>query len=102
MIVPAGAVAADAPAVKAARRFNAAVAEAEWSNERGEVLLVLKVAGGLKGKGPVGIAVAQAEDVALVLHTSGTTGRPKAVPLTHTNLTRTMSMCGLQSLRNLC
>ncbi|KAG8823502.1 hypothetical protein FRC17_009311, partial [Serendipita sp. 399] len=29
------------------------------------------------------------EDVALVLHTSGTTGRPKSVPLAHRNLMRT-------------
>jgi oxalate---CoA ligase len=29
---------------------------------------------------------AQAEDVALVLHTSGTTARPKLVPLTHANI----------------
>ncbi len=29
---------------------------------------------------------AQADDVALVLHTSGTTSRPKIVPLTHANL----------------
>ncbi len=29
---------------------------------------------------------AQADDVALVLHTSGTTSRPKIVPLTHKNL----------------
>ncbi|KAG8893263.1 hypothetical protein FRC01_013694, partial [Tulasnella sp. 417] len=29
------------------------------------------------------------EDVALVLHTSGTTGRPKSVPLTHHNLLTT-------------
>ncbi|QRV76240.1 AMP binding enzyme [Ceratobasidium sp. AG-Ba] len=31
----------------------------------------------------------QPDDVALVLHTSGTTGRPKSVPLTHANLLRT-------------
>lgn len=30
-------------------------------------------------------------DVALVLHTSGTTGRPKIVPLTHSNLTHSAS-----------
>ena len=30
--------------------------------------------------------LAQAEDVALLLHTSGTTSRPKLVPLTHRNL----------------
>jgi len=33
---------------------------------------------------PAGLA--EADDVALVLHTSGTTSRPKLVPLTHTNL----------------
>lgn len=31
-------------------------------------------------------ALTQSEDVALVLHTSGTTSRPKIVPLTHANL----------------
>lgn len=90
VVVPAGAVAADAPAVKAARKFNAAIAEVEWSPQKGQVLLVLKESGKLAGKSAVEAAVAEPEDVALVLHTSGTTGRPKAVPLTHRNLTRTM------------
>ncbi|KAJ3169637.1 hypothetical protein HDU88_000828 [Geranomyces variabilis] len=31
-----------------------------------------------------------ADDVALMLHTSGTTGRPKGVPLTHGNILRTL------------
>jgi acyl-CoA synthetase (AMP-forming)/AMP-acid ligase II len=31
-------------------------------------------------------SIAQGEDIALVLHTSGTTSRPKMVPLTHQNL----------------
>lgn len=39
---------------------------------------------------PNPVMKAEPEDVALVLHTSGTTGRPKAVPLSHRNLTRTM------------
>ncbi|KAJ2480569.1 Peroxisomal-coenzyme A synthetase, partial [Coemansia sp. RSA 2052] len=30
------------------------------------------------------------DDLALLLHTSGTTGRPKAVPLTHANIARSM------------
>ena len=32
------------------------------------------------------LELADADDVALVLHTSGTTGRPKLVPLTHRNI----------------
>lgn len=96
IIVPAGAVAADAPAVKAARKFGAAVAEVAWDAGKGEVVLVVKEKGSLKGAVPV--AKAEEEDVALVLHTSGTTGRPKAVPLTHRNLTRTMSMFTLNLL----
>ena len=32
------------------------------------------------------LGLAEADDVALVLHTSGTTSRPKIVPLSHTNL----------------
>jgi acyl-CoA synthetase (AMP-forming)/AMP-acid ligase II/acyl carrier protein len=38
--------------------------------------------------GPPGFG--EAEDIALVLHTSGTTSRPKLVPLTHTNLLASM------------
>jgi oxalate---CoA ligase len=36
---------------------------------------------------PALAGAAQAEDIALVLHTSGTTSRPKIVPLTHRNVT---------------
>ena len=36
--------------------------------------------------GPPSRATALPADPALLLHTSGTTGRPKAVPLTHANL----------------
>ena len=39
---------------------------------------------------PVPIARPDADDVALVLHTSGTTGKPKAVPLTQRRLYATM------------
>jgi oxalate---CoA ligase len=35
---------------------------------------------------PAGLAGARPDDVALVLHTSGTTSRPKQVPLLHRNL----------------
>lgn len=42
---------------------------------------------------PAGEALAdppRGDDVALFLHTSGTTSRPKGVPLTHTNLTASL------------
>lgn len=88
VLVPRGAVAADSPAVRAARKFNAAIAECYWDSAKGEVALDVKDAGRLGVHVPV--QEAQPDDVALVLHTSGTTSRPKVVPLTHRNLTRTM------------
>lgn len=87
VLVPKGQ--ADGPAVKAAQKYKAAVAECYWDGK--EVVLDIKDEGKLKGNGNKTVETAQPDDVALVLHTSGTTGRPKAVPLTHKNLTRTMS-----------
>ncbi|CAK7239811.1 MAG: hypothetical protein STHCBS139747_001246 [Sporothrix thermara] len=89
VLVPRGAFAADAPAVRAARKFNAAIAESYWDAERGEVALDVKEFGALKG-GPLPSLWPKQHDVALILHTSGTTSRPKVVPLTHRNLTVTM------------
>jgi acyl-CoA synthetase (AMP-forming)/AMP-acid ligase II len=86
-LVPRGSVAKDGAAVRAARKFNAAIAECYWDDSVGEVILDVKESGKLSSQP---IARAQPDDVALVLHTSGTTGRPKAVPLTHRNLTTTM------------
>ncbi|KAH8602168.1 hypothetical protein B0O99DRAFT_605778 [Bisporella sp. PMI_857] len=87
-LVPKGSFAQDGPAVRAARKYKAAIAECYWNGR--EVVLDVKDEGKLKGKGNQKVEQALPEDVALVLHTSGTTGRPKAVPLTHRNLTRTM------------
>ena len=41
---------------------------------------------GTDGPPSPGSGLCQAEDIALVLHTSGTTSRPKIVPLSHSNL----------------
>ncbi|KAF8862322.1 acetyl-CoA synthetase-like protein [Acephala macrosclerotiorum] len=87
-LVPQGSYAKDGPAVRAARKYQAAIAECYWNGH--EVVLDVKEEGKLKGKGNQKVETAQPDDIALVLHTSGTTGRPKAVPLTHRNLTRTM------------
>ncbi|KXT11070.1 hypothetical protein AC579_8549 [Pseudocercospora musae] len=88
VLVPQGQ--ADGPAVKAARRYNAAVAEVYLHPRTNEVVLEVKEKGRLEGRGNAPLERAQPEDTALVLHTSGTTGRPKAVPLSHRNLTRTI------------
>ncbi|KAK6084956.1 peroxisomal-coenzyme A synthetase [Seiridium cupressi] len=90
VLVPRGAYEADAPAVRAARKFNAAIAECYWDELKKEVALDVKDLGQLKGKGKQEVLKPQTDDVALVLHTSGTTSRPKVVPLTHRNLVRTM------------
>ncbi len=106
-LVPRGSFHRNEPVVCAARKYKAAIAECYWNGR--EVVLDIKDLGKLSGKDGQEIQKAQPDDIALVLHTSGTTGRPKAVcpghgvctggpsdclfkvPLTHRNLTRTMS-----------
>jgi acyl-CoA synthetase (AMP-forming)/AMP-acid ligase II len=87
-LVPKGSFQQDGAAVRAARKYKAAIAECYWNGR--EVVLDVKDEGKLRGRGNQKVEKAQPDDIALVLHTSGTTGRPKAVPLTHRNLTRTM------------
>jgi len=76
-LVPQGSFQQDVPAVRAARKYKAAIAECYWNGE--EVVLDVKDQGKLAGKGIQKVEKAQPDDVALVLHTSGTTGKPKAV-----------------------
>jgi oxalate---CoA ligase len=88
ILVPRGAVEKNEASVRAARRHGSAVAECYLDGST--VRIDVKEKGKLAERLHSRLATAQAEDVALVLHTSGTTGRPKAVPLTHRNLTTTM------------
>jgi oxalate---CoA ligase len=72
------------PAREVAARRGVAVIELEPSSSReaGAFTLVCDSRGSTQGDVP-----ANPDDVALVLHTSGTTSRPKMVPLTHANIT---------------
>ncbi|KAI4245057.1 MAG: hypothetical protein L6R40_002656 [Gallowayella cf. fulva] len=88
LLVPRHSYRQDGPAIRAARKHRAAIAECFWNGR--EVVLDVKDRGVLAAAEQQGLQDAQPDDVALVLHTSGTTGRPKAVPLTHLNLTTTM------------
>ena len=78
IVVPRGAFAQNHASVGAARRNQVAVVECFWDG-RG-VVLELKDAGRLfEGKEVDVNQRAQPSDIALVLHTSGTTAKPKAV-----------------------
>lgn len=76
-LVPKGAFEKNEPAVRAAQKYGAAIAECYFDGH--EIVLDVKDAGKLKSKGDKPVLKAEPDDVALVLHTSGTTGRPKAV-----------------------
>ncbi len=89
VLVPRDSHRQNEPVVRAARKHQAAIAECFWDGR--EVVLDLKDPGKLADEQQKDLCEAQPDDIALVLHTSGTTGRPKAVPLTHLNLTTTMS-----------
>ena len=52
----------------------------------GHLAFDVKEKGKLDGLGAADLTKPYEADVALVLHTSDTTGRPKAVPLTHRNI----------------
>jgi acyl-CoA synthetase (AMP-forming)/AMP-acid ligase II len=73
---------ADTPAVGAAERLSIPVATLRFdvSDPAGVFQLGGSTAAPRAGQ------LAASDDVALVLHTSGTTSRPKIVPLTHQNL----------------
>jgi acyl-CoA synthetase (AMP-forming)/AMP-acid ligase II len=80
LVVQAG---VDSPAIQVARNQGTPVVE--FSSQPDDPAGVFE----FKGFSPApntSVDLPQAEDVALVLHTSGTTARPKMVPLTHQNL----------------
>ncbi|MFO0995803.1 MAG: acyl--CoA ligase [Alphaproteobacteria bacterium] len=81
LVIEAG---ADSPAIAVATRLGVPVLRLTVSAGAPSGLFALdgQAVGPAKSDGPAG-----PEDVALVLHTSGTTSRPKIVPLSQTNIT---------------
>lgn len=67
----------------AAAANNVAVIEVTWCPTTGSVIFA---SSSLPAPAPAALPAPPADAVALILHTSGTTNRPKAVPLTHANL----------------
>ena len=72
----------ESPAIDVAKARNIPVVRLVAGAHAGDFGLKADLKGTPAAGGP-----AQAGDIALVLHTSGTTSRPKIVPLTHTNVT---------------
>jgi amino acid adenylation domain-containing protein len=74
---------ADSPAIEVARKHAIAIIELSAAAESDTGIF------SIQGEGLPALSdgdFAQADDIALILYTSGTTARPKMVPLTHANL----------------
>ena len=82
LIVAAG---GETPAREVAAKLGVAVLELNPQPEKGAGTFTLSTTAKIDGTN-IKKGLAQADDVALILHTSGTTSRPKIVPLTHRNV----------------
>ncbi|KAJ2754805.1 hypothetical protein GGH94_000108 [Coemansia aciculifera] len=83
----------DNEGVKAAQKLGIPVWTVGWSTDAGGVQLAALGSPPVdppEHKHPNVVVGPKPDDIALLLHTSGTTGRPKAVPLTHANIARSM------------
>ena len=79
------AVGSETPARAVAAKLGVAVLEMQATPEQGAGSFTLSCAGTPPGAAK-NTGAAQIDDVALILHTSGTTSRPKIVPLSHRNV----------------
>lgn len=77
VLVPRDSHQQNGPAIRAARKHQVAIAECFWDSR--EMVLGLKEPGKQANERQKDLCEPQPSDIALILHTSGTTGRPKAV-----------------------
>ena len=75
----------DSPAVGVAQKLGVPIARLTPHPERGAGTFSLAYEGSSTAK-QIPMRAASPDDIALVLHTSGTTSRPKIVPLAHKNI----------------
>ena len=75
----------ETPAIGVARKLGVPIARLTPHPERGAGTFSLEYEGGASAKAAP-VRAATPDDIALVLHTSGTTSRPKIVPLAHKNI----------------
>ena len=75
----------DTPALAVAEKLGIAILELTPHPENGAGSFTIAAAAH-PGKPAASGGLAEAGDIALILHTSGTTSRPKIVPLTHKNV----------------
>jgi acyl-CoA synthetase (AMP-forming)/AMP-acid ligase II len=76
----------DSPAVEVARKLKVPVVRLVPTRQAGAGSFKLEFPAELAQAAAANAGIAEADDVALVLHTSGTTSRPKIVPLSQRNV----------------
>jgi acyl-CoA synthetase (AMP-forming)/AMP-acid ligase II len=81
LVVAAG---KDTPAIGVAQKLGIPIARLVAHSERGAGTFTLQFE--TRAGAPQPVRAATPDDIALVLHTSGTTSRPKIVPLAHKNI----------------
>jgi acyl-CoA synthetase (AMP-forming)/AMP-acid ligase II len=79
LVIQAG---TESPAIEVARQRGIPIVRLSSGARAGDFTLLSDLSASAASSG-----FSQAGDIALVLHTSGTTSRPKIVPLTHANVT---------------
>lgn len=74
----------DNPVIDVAQKLSIPIIELIQKKDRAEGLFIIDTS--IQEGRPNDAGLAKSNDIALILHTSGTTSRPKMVPLTHKNL----------------